>query len=78
MNWELGLTCAYLEDASIKQEMIKSSKFRILLIDSTKFGKVSTCMFTKINDFSVVITDKGIADEYAAHIRERGVDLIIV
>jgi len=75
---ELGLTCAYLEDAPIKQEMIKSSKFRILLIDSTKFGKVSTCMFTKINDFSVVITDKGIADEYAAHIRERGVDLIIV
>ena len=75
---ELGLTCAYLEDAPIKQEMIRSSKFRILLIDSTKFGKVSTCMFTKINDFSAVVTDKGITDEYATQIRERGVDLIVV
>ncbi len=75
---ELGLTCSYLEDAPLKQEMIRSSKLRILLLDSTKFGKVSTCMFAKIDEFSAVITDKGIPDEYVTDIHQHGVDLIIV
>jgi DeoR family deoxyribose operon repressor len=75
---ELGLTCGYLEDAPLKQAMIGSSKYRILLADSTKFGKVSTCMFAKISDFSVVITDSGIPEEYAKQIRANNVELIIV
>ncbi len=75
---ELGLTCGYVEDAPLKQAMIESSKYRILLVDSTKFGKVSTCMFAKISDFSVVITDKGIPQEYAKQIRDYHVELIIV
>ena len=58
--------------------MIRSSKVRILLLDSTKFGKVSTCMFAKIDEFSAVITDKGIPDEYVTDIHQHGVDLIIV
>ena len=75
---ELGLTCGFLEDVPIKQAMIQSSKYRILLMDSTKFGKVSTCVFAKITDFSTVITDDGINPEYAEHIRSNNVNLIIV
>jgi DeoR family deoxyribose operon repressor len=58
--------------------MLESSKEKILLTDSTKFGKVSTCLFGKIEDFTTVITDSGIPDEYAQSIRSGGVELIIV
>jgi DeoR family deoxyribose operon repressor len=75
---KLGLTCGYVEDAPLKQAMIESSKDRILLADSAKFGQVSTCLFGKIEDFSMVITDSGIPDEYIRHIRASGVELIIV
>jgi DeoR family deoxyribose operon repressor len=74
----LGLTCGYVEDAPLKQAMIESSKDKILLTDSTKFGMVSTCLFGKIEEFTVVITDAGIPDEYAQYIRSTGVQLIIV
>jgi DeoR family deoxyribose operon repressor len=73
----LGLTCGYVEDAPLKQAMIESSKDKILLADSTKFGQVSTCLFGKIEEFTTVITDSGIPDEYAQHIRSSGVELII-
>jgi DeoR family deoxyribose operon repressor len=74
----LGLTCGYVEDAPLKQAMIESSKDRILMTDSTKFGQVSTCLFGKIEEFTMVITDAGIPDEYARYIRNAGVQLILV
>ena len=74
----LGLTCSYVEDAPLKQAMIKSSKEKILLTDSTKFGMVSTCLFGKIEDFTTVITDSDIPHEYAQYIRSSGVNLITV
>jgi DeoR family deoxyribose operon repressor len=74
----LGLTCSYVEDAPLKQAMMESSQDKILLSDSAKFGRVSTCVFGKIEDFTMVITDSGIPDEYARHIREAGVELVIV
>jgi len=74
----LGLTCGYVEDAPLKLAFIESSKDRILLTDSGKFGMVSTCLFGKIEDFTMVITDSGISDEYAKYIRSSGVELIIV
>jgi DeoR family deoxyribose operon repressor len=77
LELNLGLTCGYVEDAPLKQAMIESSKEKILLTDSTKFGQVSTCLFGKIEDFTKVITDSGIPDEYASYIRNAGVELII-
>lgn len=74
---KLGLTCGYIEDAPLKQAMIESSKDRILLIDSTKFGKVSACLFAKIEEFTIVITDSGIPREYAEQIKANNVQLII-
>jgi DeoR family deoxyribose operon repressor len=74
----LGLTCGYVEDAPLKQAMIESSKDKILLADSAKFGMVSTCLFGKIENFTMVITDAGIPEEYAHYIRSSGVELIVV
>ena len=41
-------------------------------------GAAVDAMFAKIDEFSAVITDKGIPDEYVTDIHQHGVDLIIV
>ena len=74
----MGLTCAYTEDAPLKQAIMESCQTRILLIDSSKFGIVSTCFFSDLSKFSVVITDKGIPLEYENYIRKQDtIELII-
>jgi len=74
----LGITCAYPEDAPIKRAMLDCSKTRILILDSSKFGFVSTCKFASIEQFSLVITDKNIPEDYVNYITSHSVELIIV
>jgi len=74
----LGITCYYPEDTPIKQAMLDSSERNILLLDSTKFGFVSTFQFATLNQFSTIITDANISDKYAQYIEHAGVELIIV
>jgi DeoR family deoxyribose operon repressor len=74
----LGLTCGYVEDVPLKRAMLESSKEKILLLDSSKYGQVSTCVFARIENFTTVITDTGIPGEYAEFIRSCGINLIIV
>jgi DeoR/GlpR family transcriptional regulator of sugar metabolism len=50
----------------------------ILLMDSSKFGKVCSAHMTDINDFQIIITDSGIPPEYEHHIRTAGLELIVV
>lgn len=73
-----GLTCAFVEDCALKEAAIDASVERILLIDSSKFGKVSTCSFGGLESFSKVVTDAGIPPPYAAHLRARVPELVIV
>lgn len=73
-----GLTCAFVEDCALKEAAIEASVERILLLDSSKFGKVSTCSFGGLESFNKVVTDTGIPARYADHIRSRVPELVIV
>lgn len=73
-----GLTCAFVEDCALKEAAIEASVERILLLDSSKFGKVSTCSFGGLESFNKVITDRGIPAAYADHLRARVQELVIV
>ncbi|WP_321800653.1 DeoR/GlpR family DNA-binding transcription regulator [Caballeronia sp. J97] len=72
-----GLTCSYVEDCSWKQAAMKSSVERILLVDSSKFGKVSTCSFAGVEDFDTVITDAGVPDRYRFDLESKGLKVLI-
>ena len=61
----------------IKRAVIEKSTKTYLLIDSTKFGKVSLITFASIGDFDAVITDKMPAQEYVDLLKENNVELII-
>ena len=75
---KFGLTCSFPEDVDAKKTMLELSQEKILLLDSSKYNKVSTCVFGEIDDFTTVITDNGIPDIYIKHIRDKGIRLIIV
>jgi DeoR family deoxyribose operon repressor len=74
----LGITSAFHYEVETKRAAIASSMTSILLLDSSKFGKVCSAHITDIADFHIVITDSGIPPEYEEYIRDSGLKLIIV
>ena len=55
-----AVSCIEQHELSTKQSGLKNAIMRILLADSSKFGKIRPCMFAKLEDFDIVITDRGI------------------
>ena len=53
----LGITCPFHYEVETKREAIKYSIESILMIDSSKFGKVCSAHMADISEFHVVITD---------------------
>jgi DeoR family deoxyribose operon repressor len=74
---QLGVTCPFHYEVETKTAMIKSSMTNVLLIDSSKFGKVCTAYMADPKDFDIIITDDGIPDQYREYIERQGVELII-
>jgi DeoR family deoxyribose operon repressor len=75
---DLGITCANPYETETKKAVLKSSKTKILIADSSKFGKTSSSYFAELKDFDMVITDNELQDEYRDVIRELGIELITV
>lgn len=77
IHHELGVTTVYPHELQLKKTILRSTKNRILVADSSKFGKTKSVYFADLSDFQTVITDAGIPDDYARFIRELGIDLVI-
>jgi len=75
---KLGLTCATTYEKNTKRAVIESSDKKILLVDSSKFGKIKVSHFAELSDFDAVITDSGISKEFINVIKGCGVSLYIV
>ncbi len=74
----LGVTCANHYEIATKQAAIASSLQKILLADSTKFGRVRQAHFADLKDFNTIITDKELPGEFAELIRNMGIILHLV
>lgn len=75
---KLELTTPTLYEKNTKRAVIESSDTKILLVDSSKFGKIKISHFADLTDFDVVITDSGISEEWKEIIKNSGVKLYIV
>jgi DeoR family deoxyribose operon repressor len=75
---KLGVTCATSYEKETKQAVIESSDTKILLVDSSKFGKIKISHFADLTDFDIVITDSGISKECEEVIKNIGIKLYIV
>ena len=75
---QLGVTSPFHYETETKRVAIKYSMSKILLVDSSKFGKVCTSHYGDVCDFDMVITDSSIPDEHRRFIQDAGVELVIV
>ncbi len=71
----LGITCVSPYETEVKRAAVKSSRRRILAVDSSKFGRIGSAYFADLDDFDMVITDTGIPDEYRNIFKKRGITL---
>jgi DeoR family deoxyribose operon repressor len=74
----LGVTTAEETEITLKRAALQVSQERILLVDSSKFGKVYSAYYAELKDFTTVITDAGIPEAYQNLVKELGLKLLIV
>ncbi len=74
---KLGVTCTNAYEIEVKRASIRSSRDRILVADSSKFGTIQPAYFADLSEITTVVTDSGIPAEYAEHIRSLGIALHI-
>lgn len=75
-----GVT-AFIQDAQVtkvKQAMMASSSRKILLVDSSKFGKVALNVMGDLAEFDVVLTTDRVQQDDRTRLVEAGVNLEIV
>ncbi len=74
---ENGLTEIDIHQAHIKAQMVRSVKQTIVLIDSSKFGKLGLTPFASITEVTHVFTDSAIEPGMAEALRQRVATLTI-
>ena len=65
------------EKSPVKKAAVSSSLKRVLLTDSSKYGKVGAFKAVPTTAMNLIITDDGLAEGAREALREQGVELII-
>ena len=78
LDVELGMSGPTFEKAELKKEIILSAEKVILVADSSKFNRRSINKICSLQDFSLIISDKGVDAETVQRLQEKGVALQLV
>jgi len=73
-----GITNAMFEEAPIKKDMIKSAQEVILVVDHTKFNKISLAHITDFSGIDHIITDKKMPREFIKIFEKEDIKITIV
>jgi DeoR/GlpR family transcriptional regulator of sugar metabolism len=76
----LGATAYHQQEEVVKTKraLMEAAERKILMIDSSKFGKTALIKLAGLNEFDQVITDSGISPADIDALRKEGVNLRIV
>jgi DeoR family deoxyribose operon repressor len=75
---KLGITCANNYEVPNKRTVIQSAQTKILITDSSKFGKVSPAYFAQLSEMDMVITDNELSPEWRSIIEQADIRLSTV
>jgi len=75
---DFGLSTPNPEESKVNQGMVEIATRKILVADSSKFGKRSLSRIVSIKDIDTIITDRGLPLETQTELRSLGVELILV
>ena len=75
---EFGLSTPNVEESQVNQAMARIAKERILVADSSKFGKRSLSRIIPLADIDVIITDRNLPADMQSELRSRDLKLMLV
>lgn len=75
---KLGITCANNYEVPNKRTVIQSAQTRILITDSSKFGKVSPAYFAQLSEMDIIITDNELSEDWKNIIERADIRLFLV
>lgn len=77
-SWNLrGLYTPDEDKVLVKRAIVESSRKRVLLCDSSKYGKVATFVATPLNVFDTIITDSDLPTSARESIKHSDIHLIL-
>lgn len=71
-----GLTNDYLPETMTDRAIIQIGREVILVVDHTKFGRISTAFLAPLESIHTVVTDCSTPDDLCKELEERGVQVI--
>lgn len=78
LNHVIGLTTPNMLEASTKQAFFRSTKQVILLMDHSKYGRVSFAKVAALTEIDQLLTDDGISDNALKELDTAGVTVTVV
>jgi DeoR family transcriptional regulator of aga operon len=75
---EFGLSTPNVEESQVNRAMARIAKERILVADSSKFGKRSLSRIVPLSEIDVLITDRGLPAETQTELRSLELKLVLV
>jgi len=78
IDLKAGLTTPDIYEARTCHEMMELANEKILLADSSKFGRRSLAVVNKVDSLDKIITDNGLSEEEREKYTSKGIELIIV
>ncbi|PWC19941.1 DNA-binding transcriptional repressor [Brenneria roseae subsp. roseae] len=77
VDMNAGVT-TFNELHAVSQAMCRAAKQRVLLVDSSKFGRKSPNVVCSLEDVDILITDSDISPDYLRALREKGINVMLV
>ncbi len=78
IDLKVGLTTPNIYEARTCHDMMELTHEKILLADSSKFGRRSLAVVSKVDSLDKIITDSGLKEEEREKYRAMGIEVIIV
>lgn len=73
----LGVTCSNAHEVSLKRAAIASSRQRLLVADSSKFGRIQPAYFADLQEFEAVVTGRELPDEHRQAVEQLGLRVLL-
>ncbi len=77
IDLERGVTVPQIEDAETKKALLHAGREAYLLADSSKFGISCLAVHGKLEEFSGIITDSGLNEDFHSRLEKLGINVCI-
>lgn len=75
---DFGFMCVRKNEMELKKKFVENSVEKIVLCDSSKFGKVSPCFFASFDEIDLIITDTSLPEDWQDFLKEKGIKFVMV